>query len=143
MGDDGSVDVDRCRQVALMHAHLVPAEAHHHVAVMRQPARRDALETERSETREQFVRVSRRTVEVQRELRRLHAPAIQDRLQRAKHFTGPATKSRSGSDHSSVDTSMSFSVIRMLFTDDGRPPRDRLLIVPEVEMIVPRFVCSM
>ena len=31
----------------------------------------------------------------------------------------------------------------MLFTDDGRPPRDRLLIVPDVEMIVPRFVCSM
>jgi hypothetical protein len=28
-------------------------------------------------------------------------------------------------------------------TELGRPPRDRLLMVPDVEMIVPRFVCSM
>jgi len=36
---------------------------------------------------------------------------------------------------------MSVAVMRMLFTDDGRPPRDRLLIVPDVETIVPRLVC--
>ena len=42
-------------------------------------------------------------------------------------------------DQTSVDTSISSSVMRMLFTDDGRPPRDRSLIVPDVEMIVPRL----
>jgi hypothetical protein len=47
------------------------------------------------------------------------------------------------SDHTSVDISMSLAVMRMLLTDDGRPPRERLLIVPDVETIVPFFVCSM
>ena len=39
--------------------------------------------------------------------------------------------------------SMSVAVTRMLFTDDGRPPRERLLIVPDVDTTVPRLVCSM
>ena len=112
-------------------------------AISRQLASRDPLETERSEEREQLVRVARRRgVEVEGKLAWI-GPAGEERLQRAKHFTGPATKSRSSADQSMVETSMSASVILMLFTDDGRPPRDRLLIVPDVEMIVPRFVCSM
>jgi hypothetical protein len=68
---------------------------------------------------------------------------MEERFQREKHLAGPATKSRRSSDHTSVDTSMPVSVIRMLFTDDGRPPRERLLIVPDVDTIVPFFVCSM
>ena len=33
--------------------------------------------------------------------------------------------------------------MRMLLTDDGRPPRVRFDTVPAVEMTVPFFVCSM
>jgi len=141
--DDRLVDFDRRVEVSLMHAKFVRAEADHDVAVARQLATRDPLEPQRAQEREQLVRVARLgRIEFQRELPRI-GPAGEERFQRAKHFTGPATKSRCSADHSIVDTSMSASVILMLFTDDGRPPRDRLLIVPDVEMIVPRFVCSM
>jgi hypothetical protein len=43
----------------------------------------------------------------------------------------------------SVDTSSSVGLIRIRFTDDGRPPRERFEIVPAVEITVPFFVCSM
>ena len=33
--------------------------------------------------------------------------------------------------------------VNCIFTDPGRPPRARFEIVPEVEMTVPFFVCSM
>jgi hypothetical protein len=42
-----------------------------------------------------------------------------------------------------VETSILSGVMRMLFTDPGRPPRARFEMVPAVEMTVPFFVCSM
>src|SRR3954467_10129373 len=64
-------------------------------------------------------------------------------LQRLKHLVGPGTKLLSADDHTSVDTSTCSGDSRMLFTDDGRPPRMRLDTVPAVEITVPFFVCSM
>lgn len=73
----------------------------------------------------------------------VHPPAREPVPYRLKHFAGPATKFDSFSDQSIVETSISAGVMRMLFTEDGRPPRERFEIVPAVEMMVPRFVCSM
>jgi hypothetical protein len=56
---------------------------------------------------------------------------------------GPGTKPRSLADQTSVETSIAPFVMRMLFTDPGRPTRARLEIVPAVEMTVPFFVGSM
>jgi hypothetical protein len=53
----------------------------------------------------------------------------EERLQRAKHFTGPATKSRCSADQHRRH-SMSASVILMMLTDEDARLRDRLLIVP-------------
>jgi len=137
-----SIGAERTR----VHAEALPLKAHHHVAVPRETAVADAPKSERAKPDEELdgVRGRRRDgrVELERELRRIATPR-EDRGQRAKHFTGPAMNVRSSFDHTNVDTSMSCSLMRMLLTDDGRPPRDRLLIVPDVEMIVPRFVCSM
>ena len=142
--DDRLVHLQWRAEVAFMNTQLAPAEADHDVAILRQLAMLDSFQTERSQMGEQLVGAARRRgrFELERQLTGI-VPAAEERPQRAKHFTGPATKSRCSVDHSSVETSMSASVILMLFTDDGRPPRDRLLMVPEVEMIVPRFVCSM
>ena len=52
-------------------------------------------------------------------------------------------KVRASADQMSVWTSMFFGVMRMLFTEDGRPPRPRLEIVLAVEIVVPFLVCSM
>jgi hypothetical protein len=46
-------------------------------------------------------------------------------------------------DQTSVETSIAFVVMRMLFTEPGRPPRALFEIVPAVEMTVPFLVCSM
>ena len=141
--NDRLMDLHRRREVALVDSKHVAAEADHDVSVPRQLTVRDSPQSQRPEQYEQVVRVARgRRVKFQRELSRV-GPTREERLQRAKHFTGPATKLRCSADQSIVDTSMSASVILMLLTDDGRPPLDRLLIVPDVEMIVPRFVCSM
>jgi len=140
--NDRTVHLFRRRQVAFVYAEIAPAKAHHHVPIPRQPTLGDPTEAKCSETRQELVRGARRGVELQGELRRIVFAETENRSQRTKHFTGPATKSRWSFDHTSVDTSMSASAMRMLFTDDGRPPRERLLIVPDVEMIVPRFVCS-
>jgi len=142
-GDDCAMHFLRRAQIAFVHTEIATAVAHHHVAIARQAASRNALESEPPKTRQELVGVARRSVELEGELRRVMPAETEDRPQRTKHFTGPATKSRCSGDHTSVDTSMSASAMRMLFTDDGRPPRERLLIVPDVEMIVPRFVCSM
>ena len=142
--DDGSEHILRRSEVTAVRAQLAAAEAHHHVAIAREPASFDSREAQAPQANEQFIRVARRNgvgVERQHELRLV--PATEHRLQRAKHFTGPATNVDSLADQTSVDTSISVALIRMLFTDEGRPPRERLLIVPDVEMIVPRFVCSM
>jgi hypothetical protein len=136
--------LDRRSKVSLVDAKMRSAKADHHVPVARQLAASNARESERFETGQQLIGISRgsRRLELERELASV-LPAAQQRLQRAKHFAGPATKSCCSVDQSSVDTSISESVILMLLTDDGRPPRERLLIVPAVETIVPRLVCSM
>src|SRR5262245_35699861 len=117
-----------------MHPELGAAETHHHVAILREAAARDSLEAECAQMLEQLVGVcgSACSIQLECELPRigtLASPAPK-RLQREKHFTGPETKSRRSSDHTMVDTSISFSSMRMLFTELGRPPRERLLIVP-------------
>ena len=141
---DRLVHLDRRGEIALVHAKTLALKAHHHVSVSREAAIVDSPQSQRSKSDEQLDGVAwrRGRREIERELRRI-AAARENRGQRAKHFTGPAMNVRSSFDHTNVDTSMSCSLMRMLLTDDGRPPRDRLLIVPDVEMIVPRFVCSM
>src|SRR4051812_16078561 len=119
------------------------AEAHHHVPVAREPAALDVPEPEGAQVREQIVRVAQRTIERQCELCGIGAAAPDEALQRGKHFAGPATKFRTPLCQMSVDTSTSCGVMRMLFTEEGRPPRDRFETVPAVEMIVPFLVCSM
>lgn len=47
------------------------------------------------------------------------------------------------SDQMFVVTSICAGRIRITFTDDGLPPRERLDTVPAVEITVPFFVCSM
>ena len=143
---DRLVHVERRRQVSRVHAKALTLEAHHDVTVSRQTAIVDASQPQHAKSNEELDGIGwhsrARRVELERELRRIASPR-EDGRQRAKHFTGPATNVPSSFDHTNVDTSMSFSVMRMLLTDDGLPPRERLLIVPDVEMIVPRFVCSM
>jgi len=40
-------------------------------------------------------------------------------------------------------TSIVWDLMSMTFTEEGRPPRDLLEIVPAVEITVPFLVCSM
>ena len=139
--DDRLVNVRRRREIPFVHAKLGAAPADHHVGVAREPARRDTLESERAEPREKVVgRAQLPGVELEHELRRV--ASSEQRFQRVKHCSGPGENARVSLDQTSVDTSISLSLMRMLFTDDGRPPRDRSLIVPEIEMTVPRCVCS-
>src|SRR5439155_25367976 len=120
-------------------AEVGAAEADHDVPVSREMAARDATEAELTQARQQLVggpRRRRRRIQRERELGRIARPT-EESFQRAKHRAGPGTKSRASGDHSSVATSMSVGPMRMLFTDDGRPPRERFEIVPAVDMIVP------
>ena len=65
--DDRLVHLVGAREVALVHAQLVAAEAHHHVAVPRQPARADALEAQaRAAARAARRRCAARRVELER-----------------------------------------------------------------------------
>ena len=142
-GDDGAQDSLRRAEVALVHAQLVAAEAHHHVAVAREPAPAQPAQSEPAQQREQLVGVPWRGVrQAELQLRRV-ATAAQQSGQRAKHLTGPDTKPPLAAFQTSVDTSMFSGVMLMLLTDDGRPPRIRLDTVPAVEITVPFFVCSM
>ena len=88
-------------------------------------------------------RAARPALEPELELRRIVAPTAKESRQRAKHLAGPDTKPPEAAFQTSVDTSIFSGVMLMLLTDDGRPPRMRLDIVPAVEITVPFFVCSM
>lgn len=63
--------------------------------------------------------------------------------QRSKQRCGPGTNVRLSSDQILVVTSIVFLPMLITFTDEGRPPRDRLDTVPAVEITVPFRVCSM
>ena len=142
-GDDGAEDGLRRAEVALVHAQLLAAEAHHDVAIAREPAPAQARQSETAQQGEQLVGVLRRGVS-QNELQlRGIATAAQQVGQRAKHLTGPDTKPPLAAFQTSVDTSMFSCVMLMLFTDEGRPPRIRFDTVPAVEITVPFLVCSM
>src|ERR1043165_3561422 len=92
--NDRTVHLFRGRQVAFVYAEIAPAKAHHHVPIPRQPTLSDPAEAKCSETRQEFVGGARRGVELQAELRRIVLAETENRSQRTKHFTGPATKSR-------------------------------------------------
>src|ERR1035437_3579362 len=142
-GDHRAQHRFRSVEVALVHAQLAAAEADHHVAVAREPSARDALETELAQACQKLLgRARDRRLEAQLELRRL-AIAAKKTGQRLKHLVGPGTKPWSDADQTRVDTSISAGERRMLFTDDGHPPRILFDTVPAVEMTVPFFVCSM
>lgn len=128
-----------------MDSELVAAKADHHPGIAGQGAALDSLQSSRPENREQLRCSAGGDVEFETQLCgiRVQPSPGNPILQRLKHFTGPATKFDASSDQSIVDTSISAGVMRMLFTDDGRPPRERFEIVPAVEMIVPFLVCSM
>ena len=90
--DDRREHLRRRVEVALVHAQLAAAEAHHHGAVPRQPAALDARQAERA----QHARAARRRCaaaasSVERELSCIATAAKQSR-QRSKHLTGPGTK---------------------------------------------------
>jgi hypothetical protein len=130
-------------EVPFVDAKLAVAEAHHHVAVSREPKARDGLEPELPQPGEELVGGGGGNgLEEEVELCVVDAATEQAR-QRLKHLLGPGTKLRSWSDQTSVATSICCGEMRMLFTDDGRPPRIRFDTVPAVEMTVPFFVCSM
>src|SRR5581483_1214319 len=99
--DDCLVHVGGGIEVAAMHTELAAAVAHHHVAIAREAAVADARETQRLEALEQLFGVARRSLRLAERKRELHrrdargSPAApKHRLQRLKHFTGPATKLR-------------------------------------------------
>ena len=92
--NDRTVHLFRRRQVAFVYAEIAPAKAHHHVPIPRQPTLSDPTETKCSETRQEIVGGARRGVQLQGELRRIVLAETENRSQRTKHFTGPATKSR-------------------------------------------------
>src|SRR5262249_33663374 len=87
--NDGLMHVERRREVALMHAKFAATIAHHDVPISRQLTRLNALETERSQSREEFTRIARNALERQRQLRVISPTPTKDRGQRLKHFTGP------------------------------------------------------
>src|SRR6185369_11921218 len=130
-------------EIALVHAQLLTAEAHHHVAVARELAPAQPRQSESTQQREQLVGVLGRGIrQTELQLRDVATPAQQAR-QRAKHLTGPDANSPLAAFQTSVDTSMFSCVMLMLLTDEGRPPRIRFDTVPAVEITVPFFVCSM
>ena len=163
--DDRAQDDHRRVEVPFVHAQLSPAEAHHDVTVPCHPTSLDPTKTERAQASQEQLcwglgsgkyrrrrcdnprsprtrRGRRRRQNGQVQLRWIEVAAPEQPLQRAKHLAGPGTKLFVSSAHTSVDTSMLSLVMRMLFTEPGRPPRARLEIVPAVEMTVPFFVCS-
>ena len=75
--------------------------------------------------------------------RKLELPSGEKFSQRSKQRCGPGTNVRLSSDQMRVVTSMVSFPIVITFTDDGRPPRERLDTVPAVEITVPFLVCSM
>lgn len=81
-------------------------------------------------------------LELERELE-LPAANTDQASERSKQRCGPAKKFLFSSDQIRVVTSIVFAPMTMTFTDDGRPPRERLDTVPAVEITVPLFVCSM
>ena len=132
-----------CVEKAFVDAELAAAEAHQHVPVVRELRALDAAEPEVPEPREKFAGVAwDGMVETEVELRRVMS-AAEEPSQRVKHLVGPGTKLRSEVDHTSVETSILSGEMRMLFTEDGRPPRILFDTVPAVEITVPFFVCSM
>lgn len=130
-------------QVPFVHSQLAAAEAHHDVAVAREAQPADAREPKRLQAHQQFLRRLRgRCSKAELQLARI-ARATEQLRQRAKHFVGPGSNARRVDDHTKVETSTLSPDRRILFTDDGRPPRMRLETVPAVEMTVPFLVCSM
>lgn len=124
-------------------AEPVAGETHHDVPVAREPQRLDLLQAEGPQPLEQLRLVSRGwALEPEIELRAVAAP-LKKASQRLKHLVGPGTNARSELDHTSVEISICSGESRILFTEDGRPPRMRLETVPAVEMTVPLVVCSM
>ena len=125
-----------------MDAQLTPAEADDDGAIAREPTGIEALQSERAEAGEQLGRRPGWRGELEDELGGVWTVAEEEVAQRAKHCDAPATKVRILSDHTDVETSIVVGDRVMTFTDDGRPPRERLDTVPAVEMTVPFFVCS-
>ena len=142
-GHDGFVHLRRRGEETLMNAKLSSTKAHHHVAIAGEPAAGDRRQPELTKAPEELVGGvdARRYLEWKRQLRWIMA--TEEAGQRLKHFARPGANVRASGDQRSVDTSISSGVMRMLLTDDGRPPRERFEMVPAVEMIVPFFVCSM
>lgn len=143
--DDRIEHFRRRAEIALVDPNFPIPKADHHAGVLRERTAVDMPKAPCSEQSEQLVAGPRIDVKREAKLRRVgrHSPAGDPIPYRLKHFAGPVTKLPTSSDQRSVDTSISAGVIRMLLTDDGRPPRERLEIVPAVEMIVPFLVCSM
>ena len=117
--DDGLQHLAWRVDIVAMHAQLTAREAHHHSAIARQTKARHPRQPERRQPPEELA------------------------LYRSKHLFRAGRKFRCSSDQIRVVTSTCFSVMRMLFTEEGRPPRWRFEMVPAVEMIVALRVCSM
>ena len=125
-----------------MDAQLAPAEADDDGSIAGEPAGVEPLQPKGAEAGEQLGRRPGWRGELEDELGGVWTVAEEEVAQRAKHCDAPATKVRILSDQTEVETSIVVSDRVMTFTDDGRPPRERLETVPAVEITVPFFVCS-
>ncbi len=142
-GDDRREHRGWCAEERLVDAQLAAAEAHDDGAIAREPAGIEAFQPECAKSEEQFGCRAGWRGELEDELGGIRAVVAEKEVaQRAKHCDAPATKVVILSDQTDVETSMLAGDRVMTFTDDGRPPRDRLETVPAVEMTVPFFVCS-
>lgn len=139
---DGVEDLVGSGEEAVVHAQLGPPEADHHRPIARQAATRYSPETMLLEAGEELDGVSRRARRKGELELRMLLSQTQQPLQRSKHFLGPGAKRFSADDQMYVSVVIDVVSIVITFSDEGRPPRERLETVPAVEITVPFLVCS-
>jgi hypothetical protein len=116
-------------------------EAHENGSVLGQPDIVVTTETMPDQCPLQILCISWPDIELQGQLK-LSRTKINQSLERSKQRWGPWTNVRLSSDQILVVTSIDVGPIAITFTEDGRPPRERLDTVPAVEITVPFLVCS-
>ena len=139
--DDCAEDLLGCIEKAAMDANFRSRVTDNDSPILRQPNRESVVEPKPLKDSSQIVGVARTRLELQRKLKL--KPKSDQAAERSKQRWGPCTKVFLSSDQIRVVTSMVSGPILISFTEEGRPPRDRLDTVPAVEITVPLRVCSM
>src|SRR5215467_10153462 len=90
--DDRALNLFRRGEISLVNTQPRRAIAHHDVPISRELDLGDAFQPERPQASEELISIARvgGCIELERELADI--ARAEKRLQRAKHFTGPATK---------------------------------------------------